>query len=50
MKVRFVKPEQGDPTRDRGIQVPYAPGKRHLARWRWYRFYLSGFIYPGWWC
>ncbi|PPE74910.1 hypothetical protein C3942_04330 [Solimonas fluminis] len=40
MKVRFVKPEQGDPARDRGIQVPYAPGKRHLARWRWYLILL----------
>ena len=36
MKVRFVKPEQKDPARDRGITVPYAPAKRNLARWRWY--------------
>lgn len=40
MKVRFVKPEQTDPNRDRGIQVPYAPGKRALARWRWYTILL----------
>lgn len=40
MKVRFVKPERSDPTRDRGITVPYAPGKRHLARWRWYLILL----------
>jgi len=40
MKVRFVKPEQTDPNRDRGIQVPYAPGKRQLARWRWYLILL----------
>lgn len=40
MKIRFVKPEQSDPNRDRGIQVPYAPGKRQLARWRWYLILL----------
>src|SRR5882757_1621439 len=40
MKVRFVKPEASDPNRDRGIEVPYAPGKRHLARWRWYLILL----------
>jgi multidrug resistance efflux pump len=40
MKIRFVKPEAGDPERDRGIKVPYAPGKRHLARWRWYLILL----------
>src|SRR5581483_10755380 len=40
MKVRFVKPEAGDPERDRGLQVPYAPAKRHLARWRWYLILL----------
>jgi multidrug resistance efflux pump len=40
MKVRFVKPEAGNPERDRGIQVPYAPGKRNLARWRWYLILL----------
>ncbi|WP_162932118.1 HlyD family secretion protein [Solimonas sp. K1W22B-7] len=38
--MRFVKPEQSDPSRDRGIQVPYAPGKRQLARWRWYLILL----------
>jgi multidrug resistance efflux pump len=40
MKIRFVKPEQSDPNRDRGITVPYAPGKRALARWRWYLILL----------
>src|SRR5581483_11885844 len=40
MKVRFVKPEAGDPERDRGVRVPYAPGKRHQARWRWYLILL----------
>jgi len=40
MKIRFVKPEAGDPERDRGVQVPYAPGKRHQARWRWYLILL----------
>ncbi|MDR3416054.1 MAG: HlyD family efflux transporter periplasmic adaptor subunit [Nevskia sp.] len=40
MKVRFVKPEASDPERDRGIRVPYAPGKRALARWRWYLILL----------
>jgi multidrug resistance efflux pump len=40
MKVRFVEPERADPNRDRGIQVPYAPGKRNLARWRWYLILL----------
>src|ERR1700758_2326101 len=40
MKVRFVKPEAGDPDRDRGVRVPYAPGKRHQARWRWYLILL----------
>jgi len=40
MKVRFVKPEASDPNRDRGVEVPYAPGKRHLARWRWYLILL----------
>lgn len=40
MKVRFVKPEASNPERDRGITVPYAPGKRHLARWRWYLILL----------
>lgn len=48
MKVRFVKPEMGDPNRDRGVTVPYAPGKRALARWRWYLILLvvgSPFIF-----
>jgi multidrug resistance efflux pump len=40
MKVRFVEPERSDPDRDRGIKVPYAPGKRNLARWRWYLILL----------
>ncbi|MGH8462188.1 MAG: HlyD family secretion protein [Stenotrophobium sp.] len=40
MKVRFVEPERTDPNRDRGITVPYAPAKRHLARWRWYAILL----------
>ncbi|MGH8506646.1 MAG: HlyD family secretion protein [Stenotrophobium sp.] len=40
MKVRFVEPERADPNRDRGITVPYAPAKRHLARWRWYAILL----------
>lgn len=40
MKVRFVKPEVSNPERDRGIQVPYAPGKRNQARWRWYAILL----------
>lgn len=40
MKIRFDKPEASNPERDRGIQVPYAPGKRHLARWRWYLILL----------
>ena len=40
MKIRFVKPEQSNPNRDRGIEVPYAPGKRALARWRWYAILL----------
>ncbi len=40
MKVRFVKPEAGDPERDRGVRVPYAPGKRNQARWRWYLILL----------
>jgi multidrug resistance efflux pump len=40
MKVRFVEPERSDPNRDRGISVPYAPGKRSLARWRWYLILL----------
>lgn len=40
MKVRFVKPEASNPERDRGVEVPYAPGKRHLARWRWYLILL----------
>jgi multidrug resistance efflux pump len=40
MKVRFVKPEAGDPDRDRGVRVPYAPGKRHQALWRWYAILL----------
>lgn len=55
MKVRFVKPEAGDPDRDRGVRVPYAPGKRNLARWRWYLilavvsspfvFFVAKFLY-----
>jgi multidrug resistance efflux pump len=40
MKIRFVKPEASNPDRDRGIQVPYAPGKRNQARWRWYTILL----------
>jgi multidrug resistance efflux pump len=40
MKVRFVKPEASNPERDRGVQVPYAPGKRNQARWRWYAILL----------
>jgi multidrug resistance efflux pump len=40
MKIRFVKPEHSNPERDRGIQVPYAPGKRNQARWRWYAILL----------
>ena len=55
MKVRFVKPEAGDPDRDRGVRVPYAPGKRNQARWRWYLillvvgspflFFVANFLY-----
>lgn len=40
MKVRFFKPEEADPERDQGIQVPYGAAKRHLARWRWYLILL----------
>ncbi len=40
MKVRFVEPERVDPNRDHGIKVPYAPAKRHQARWRWYLILL----------
>lgn len=40
MKVRFVKPEAGDPARDRGVRIPYAPARRNLARWRWYLILL----------
>lgn len=40
MKIRFDKPEAGDPLRDRGIKVSYAPAKRQLARWRWYLILL----------
>jgi len=36
MKIRFHQPENSDPSRDRGIRVPYGSAKRNLARWRWY--------------
>ena len=42
MKVRFVEPERVDPNSDRGIKIPYAPAKRHQARWRWYLILLVG--------
>jgi multidrug resistance efflux pump len=34
MNVKFTPPK--DPARDRGIQLPYASGKRVFPHWRWY--------------
>jgi multidrug resistance efflux pump len=36
MKVRFDSPKERDPNRNKGIRLPYAPGKRSNVRWRWY--------------
>lgn len=36
MKVRFDNRQAQDPTRVKGVQVPYAPSKRQVAQWRWY--------------
>jgi multidrug resistance efflux pump len=40
MKIRFQSAKSSTPDRERGIQVPYAPAKRALARWRWYLIVL----------
>jgi len=36
MKVRFQSAKAKDPARDKGVEVPYAPGKRKVPQWRWY--------------
>jgi multidrug resistance efflux pump len=36
MKIRFDSPKERDPNRDKGIRLPYSPGKRRSVRWRWY--------------
>ena len=40
MKVRFSGQKEQDPTRDRGMKVLYAPGKRAAFRIRWYLILL----------
>ena len=36
MKVSFNTKRQKDPTRERGMKVPYAAAKRRAPKWRWY--------------
>lgn len=40
MKVRFSSSKEQDPTRDGGLRVLYAPGKRVAFRLRWYLILL----------
>ncbi len=35
MKVRFSSQKEQDPTREEGMKVLYAPGKRAAFRLRW---------------
>lgn len=36
MKVSFSDKKHQDPTRVKGIRVPYAPARRTVSQWRWY--------------
>jgi multidrug resistance efflux pump len=36
VRLRFDTSKQKDPTKEKGVQVSYAPAKRKVAQWRWY--------------
>jgi multidrug resistance efflux pump len=36
VRLRFDANKSKDPTREKGVQVPYAPAKRKVSQWRWY--------------
>ena len=36
MKVSFQAQKSKNFTREKGVQIPYAPGKRKVSQWRWY--------------
>lgn len=40
MKVNFDNRKNQDPTRVKGIRVPYAAAKRSVSQWRWYLILL----------
>ncbi|WP_319522943.1 HlyD family efflux transporter periplasmic adaptor subunit [uncultured Desulfosarcina sp.] len=40
MKVNFENRKAQDPTRVKGMHVPYAPAKRRVTQWRWYLILL----------
>jgi multidrug resistance efflux pump len=51
MKVRFENRQAQDPTRVKGVRVPYAQAKRRVSQWRWYLILLvvaSPLIYLLW--
>lgn len=46
MKVRFTPPPQAEVSR--GMKVPYGPGRRNAAQWRWHLILVlvaSPFVY-----
>lgn len=43
MKVKFQSEKQRNPSSEKGIQVPYGPGRKHLPRVRWWLILLFVF-------
>ena len=41
MKIRFSSPKEQQPTREQGLKVLYAPGKRLAFKLRWYLILLA---------
>lgn len=57
MKIRFQVPEQADPRREGGMQLPPQQARRPLVRWRWVvvallalspALYVVGYLLRGW--
>ena len=40
MKVHFDSQKKQEPTREKGVRIPYAPAKRRVVQWRWYLILL----------